>query len=152
LVTRINFICCLLLLTGWPLPGRAENWVDIGYFTEPDTKTTYQVHLDLDSVRRDGDIVKFVDRETYLAEIERHGKRYMRLVSISLLDCRERTFAVVAEQGWDRLGNKTIDWMHVAYTTMSPGDFWMLPEVLPELFERIQPRTMIDDMRARLCK
>ena len=76
----------------------------------------------------------------------------MRLVSISLLDCRERTFAVVAEQGWDRLGNKTIDWMHVAYTTMSPGDFWMLPEVLPELFERIQPRTMIDDMRARLCK
>ena len=141
----VSLIFCLLLVMESASPVLAENWVRMGSFTYGPTGASSQMYIDMDSVKREGGFVRFSGKQIFSTEqTQPDGTSVIRLVSTTFINCLERTYAIVVQEGYDRRGNKTLDWVDDAYVFV---DF-----PLYDIFEPILARSFMDVARTGLCR
>ena len=140
-----GFIFCLLLFPASGLPVSAESWVSLGSSPGGSMGVSSEKFIDMDSVKRSGNRVKYNAKTVFENEtMNAGGVILIRHFSTIIIKCSERTHAIVARSSFDRRGNKTSSLVDSAHKSGKPPP--------PSRFEPILPGSAGDFALRRLCR
>ncbi len=132
------------LLWDCSAPVLAESWLSLGRGTERDKEARLEAFIDMDSIRRFDDSVRFTKKTIYDTEqTTPKGIPFKKFVVTIIIDCSRRLSATVTVESYDHRSKKTFAWCDRAWEkTGAP---------LPGAFTPILPGSSQDRARKRLC-